>query len=159
MMGIMQAELQQKRQWVSKERFIEGLSVVSMLPGATVVQLGIFLGYARSRNLIVAESNGDCLSEFEIGADGLLTSRRRFAHIGEPDGICLDREGAVWVGAFKEDVVVRVDRDGNITDRIPLPGRGVACALGGEDGRTLFCISAQTTHEALRRGDRARESI
>jgi sugar lactone lactonase YvrE len=35
----------------------------------------------------------------------------------------------------------------------------VACALGGEDGRTLFCISAQTTHEALRRGDRARESI
>ena len=101
MMGIMQAELQQERQWVSKERFIEGLSVVNMLPGATVVQLGIFLGYARSRNLIVAESNGDCLSEFEIGADGLLTSRRRFAHIGEPDGICLDREGAVWVGAFK----------------------------------------------------------
>lgn len=47
MMGIMQAELQQKRQWVSKERFIEGLSVVNMLPGATVVQLGIFLGYAR----------------------------------------------------------------------------------------------------------------
>ena len=47
MMGIMQTELQQKRQWVSKERFVEGLSVVNMLPGATAVQLGIFLGYAR----------------------------------------------------------------------------------------------------------------
>jgi chromate transporter len=47
MMGIMQAELQQKRQWVSKERFVEGLSVANMMPGATVVQLGIFLGYAR----------------------------------------------------------------------------------------------------------------
>ena len=46
-MGIMQTELQQKRQWVSKERFLEGLSVVNMLPGATAVQLGIFLGYAR----------------------------------------------------------------------------------------------------------------
>ncbi len=46
-MGLMQAELQQKRQWVSKERFVEGLSVVNMLPGATAVQLGIFLGYAR----------------------------------------------------------------------------------------------------------------
>ena len=46
-MGIMQAELQQKRQWVSKERFVEGLSVVNMLPGATATQLGIFLGYAR----------------------------------------------------------------------------------------------------------------
>src|SRR2546428_12531511 len=46
-MGVMQAELQQKRQWVSKERFVEGLSVVNMLPGATATQLGIFLGYAR----------------------------------------------------------------------------------------------------------------
>src|SRR2546427_301407 len=34
-MGIMQAELQEKRQWVSTERFVEGLSLVNMLPGAT----------------------------------------------------------------------------------------------------------------------------
>jgi chromate transporter len=46
-MGIMQAELQEKRQWVSRERFIEGLSLVNMLPGAAATQLGIFLGYAR----------------------------------------------------------------------------------------------------------------
>src|SRR5438094_4455017 len=45
--GIMQAELQEKRQWVSKERFVEGLSLVNMLPGATAAQLSIFLGYAR----------------------------------------------------------------------------------------------------------------
>src|SRR5437764_11878165 len=45
--GIMQAELQEKRQWVSKERFVEGLSIVNMLPGATATQLSIFLGYAR----------------------------------------------------------------------------------------------------------------
>ena len=104
-------------------------------------------------SLIVAESNGDCLSQFEIGSDGSLTFRRRFAHIGEPDGICLDREGGVWVGAFKEDSVVRVDREGHMTDRIALPGRGIACALGGADRRSLFCISAQTTHEGLARGE------
>src|SRR6266571_4415246 len=46
-MGIMQAELREKRQWVSKERFVEGLSLVNMLPGATSTQLGIFLGYTR----------------------------------------------------------------------------------------------------------------
>ncbi|MBI1847060.1 MAG: chromate efflux transporter [Candidatus Rokubacteria bacterium] len=46
-MGVMQAELQEKRQWVSKPRFVEGLSVVNMLPGATATQLAIFLGYAR----------------------------------------------------------------------------------------------------------------
>src|SRR4029450_5244801 len=46
-MGVMQAELQEKRRWVSKERFIEGLSLVNMLPGATAAQLSIFLGYTR----------------------------------------------------------------------------------------------------------------
>src|SRR5262245_28146210 len=46
-MGIMQAELQEKRKWVTKERFLEGLSVANMVPGATATQLGIFLGYAR----------------------------------------------------------------------------------------------------------------
>jgi chromate transporter len=46
-LGIMQVELQEKRQWVSRERFLEGLSLVNMLPGATATQLGIFLGYAR----------------------------------------------------------------------------------------------------------------
>ena len=46
-MGIMQAELQEKRQWIPKDRFVEGLSLVTMLPGAGATQLGIFLGYSR----------------------------------------------------------------------------------------------------------------
>jgi len=46
-MGLMQAEFQEKRQWVSKPRFLEGLALVNVLPGATAVQLSIFLGYAR----------------------------------------------------------------------------------------------------------------
>lgn len=47
-MGIMQAELQQKCAWLSKPRFVEGLSLVNMLPGAGATQLGIFLGYTRA---------------------------------------------------------------------------------------------------------------
>jgi len=46
-LGLMQADLQEKRRWVSKERFLEGLAVANMLPGATATQLGMFLGYAR----------------------------------------------------------------------------------------------------------------
>jgi chromate transporter len=46
-MGVMQAELQERRRWVSKERFLEGLTVANMVPGATATQLGIFLAYAR----------------------------------------------------------------------------------------------------------------
>src|SRR5437762_8357294 len=44
---LMQAELQERRKWVSKERFLEGLAVANMVPGATATQLGIFLAYAR----------------------------------------------------------------------------------------------------------------
>jgi chromate transporter len=47
-MGIMQAEIQEKRHWVTKERFVEGLSLANLVPGATATQLGIFLGYARA---------------------------------------------------------------------------------------------------------------
>ena len=47
MWAVMQAELQEKQQWVSKERFVEGYSLVSMLPGAPGPQLAIVLGYAR----------------------------------------------------------------------------------------------------------------
>jgi chromate transporter len=46
-MGFMQTELQERRGWVSKPRFLEGLAVANMVPGATATQLGIFLAYAR----------------------------------------------------------------------------------------------------------------
>jgi len=46
-LGVMQAEFQERRQWLSKPRFLEGVALVNVLPGATAVQLGIFLGYVR----------------------------------------------------------------------------------------------------------------
>lgn len=47
-MGIMQAEIQERRQWLTKERFVEGLALLNMLPGPGATQLGIFLGHARA---------------------------------------------------------------------------------------------------------------
>jgi chromate transporter len=45
--GIIQTELQEKRQWVSKARFLEGIALINLLPGAGLVQLSTFLGYVR----------------------------------------------------------------------------------------------------------------
>jgi chromate transporter len=47
-LGVMQAEFQERRQWLTKAQFVEGLAFVNMLPGATATQLGIFLGYHRA---------------------------------------------------------------------------------------------------------------
>jgi chromate transporter len=78
-MGLMQAELQDKRQWVSRERFVEGLSLVNMLPGAGATQLGIFLGHARGGwwgGLLA----GLC---FVLPAFGImLTLALTYAHLG-----------------------------------------------------------------------------
>ena len=46
-MGIMQAEIEERRRWISKQDFVEGLALVNMLPGPGATQLGIFLGHAR----------------------------------------------------------------------------------------------------------------
>jgi len=45
--GLIQAELQERRGWLTKERYLEGLALVQSLPGATAVQMCIFAGYQR----------------------------------------------------------------------------------------------------------------
>jgi sugar lactone lactonase YvrE len=102
--------------------------------------------------LVVAETDGQCLTAFDIAADGSLSNRRCYADLGghDPDGICLDREGGIWVSSFSHDVYLRVLEGGAVTDRVPVPGRrAVACQLGGADGRTLFCLTCTATWEEI----------
>ncbi|MDX1575379.1 MAG: SMP-30/gluconolactonase/LRE family protein [Kiloniellales bacterium] len=114
------------------------------------------------KTLVVAESDGHCLTAFAIAADGSLSDRRCYADLGEhdPDGICLDRDGGIWVSSFSHDVYLRVLEGGEVTDRVPVPGRrAVACQLGGSDGRTLFCLTCASSWADLcagAGGDRAR---
>ena len=106
---------------------------------------------ADHRRLVVAEMDGGCLANYEIESGGDLTLRRRFGRMKSPDGICLDRDGAVWVAAFEEDAFIRLDHSGRELRRIEVPGRrALACALGAEGRKTLFCLSAATSYEELR---------
>lgn len=94
------------------------------------------------RTLIVAESYGKRLSAFDVRADGAPANRRTWARFEEkgvaPDGICLDAEGAVWMASPVSREVLRVREGGEITHRIATPQQATACALGGEDGHTLY---------------------
>ncbi|QOZ25876.1 SMP-30/gluconolactonase/LRE family protein [Bradyrhizobium sp. CCBAU 51753] len=105
------------------------------------------------RRLVVAEMDGACLADYEMAPDGGLHLRGRLGGMSDPDGICLDRDGAVWVASFTEGAFVRIGRDGVERQRIAVPGRrALACALGGADRSTLFCLSAATSYEELRKG-------
>jgi len=100
------------------------------------------------RTLIVAETHAGLLTAFTIDQDGALLARRLFADTNpaKPDGICLDAEGAVWMGSATG--FLRVREGGAITNRIPVDNEGhaVACALGGDDRRTLFMLFFQMPH-------------
>ncbi|WP_065756929.1 SMP-30/gluconolactonase/LRE family protein [Bradyrhizobium paxllaeri] len=111
---------------------------------------GIAVSADHSR-LVVAEMDGGCLADYDIAADGDLKLRARFGSMKSPDGICLDGDGAVWVAAFEEDAFIRLDPTGRELQRIEVPGRrALACALGGPERKTLFCLSAATSYEELR---------
>src|ERR1700716_2972006 len=118
------------------DRGAVGRIILVMPDGATRVVAdglrfpnGIAVSADNSR-LVVAEMDGAGLAEYDIEADGGLDFRRRFASMKAPDGICLDREGAVWVASFDEDAFIRVDRDGRELQRGEVTGRrAIACVL------------------------------
>jgi sugar lactone lactonase YvrE len=109
------------------------------------------------RTLLVAEGFAARLTAFEVEPDGSLGARRDWAQLygHTPDGICLDDDGAVWLGSSLTGVFLRVQEGGAVLDRIDTAdGRwAVACAIGGEDGRTLCCATAATTLIGRPRGD------
>ena len=110
------------------------------------------------KTLVVAESWGKRLTAFHIEDDGTLSGRRVFADLGDytPDGITLDEEGGIWLAAFANDCFLRVKDGGEITDVIELPGRrAVACTLGGDDMKTLYCMTFDGKMSDIGKGKRA----
>lgn len=101
---------------------------------------------ADGKTLIAAELTMHRLTAFDIEGDGSLNRRRRFADVPNdlPDGICLDTEGAAWLGSARSNRFVRVRPGGVVTDTITVADGmwASACALGGSDRRTLFMTAA-----------------
>jgi sugar lactone lactonase YvrE len=94
--------------------------------------------------LIVAESHAMRLTAFTIEADGTLSDRRVWADLGgdNPDGICVDAEGAVWYASVPGQHCVRVREGGAVLQTVDVDRGAFACMLGGPDGTTLFIAAA-----------------
>jgi sugar lactone lactonase YvrE len=92
------------------------------------------------RTLVVNETWEGRITAFDLDEAGALSNRRIFADLPgrQPDGLCADAEGALWVGSFNSGEFLRVRDGGEITDRIAFEGAAISCTIGGEDGHTLF---------------------
>jgi sugar lactone lactonase YvrE len=107
------------------------------------------------RRLIVAETFQQRLTVFDID-NGKLRNRRTLfdltllespvvshdSKLRIVDGTAIDGEDGLWLSMLKGQEFVRIDAQGRITHRVPMPGyECVACTLGGPDGRTLFMVA------------------
>lgn len=119
------------------------------------------------RRLVVNESFGNRITTFTIAADGSLHDRAELARFGPPptsrsiaevipalavtpDGCALDAEGGLWVADPERNRAIRLRADGTHTDTIEAEDEIFACALGGQDGRTLFLCAAPDSNPARR---------
>lgn len=108
------------------------------------------------RTLIVAETLALRLTAFDIAADGSLANRRLWAAVGmrAPDGICLDRDGHVWIANAIAAECVLFAPGGEILATVETDQPCFACALGGADGRTLYMLTAPSSVGDIARASR-----
>ncbi|MFG1796263.1 SMP-30/gluconolactonase/LRE family protein [Nocardia sp. NPDC049149] len=123
--------------------------IVHVTPDGEVRQVADNLAFpngmaitADGATLIVAESYANCLSAFDIGADGALTNRRVWAETpgDHPDGICVDTEGAVWYADVGNSHCVRVTEGGAISDTVKWDRGAFACALSRDSEPRLYVV-------------------
>ncbi|MBK8731212.1 MAG: SMP-30/gluconolactonase/LRE family protein [Tetrasphaera sp.] len=99
------------------------------------------------RVLVVAETRAEPgrLTAFDVAEDGSLSNRRVHHQflLQWPDGMAVDADGGVWVACPFSAEVLRVDRRGDLTDRLAID-HPYAVALGGADGRDLFIGTSES---------------
>jgi sugar lactone lactonase YvrE len=99
------------------------------------------------KTLIVGETLAGVLTAFDIGANGDLSSRRVWASTAPaiPDGSCLDADGAMWVANPVAPQCLRIAQGGKVLETIDTGQACYACMLGGDDGKTLFMLTADSS--------------
>ena len=104
--------------------------------------------------LVVGESLGRRLSQWDIEPDGSLVNQRLFASTDDdlPDGICLDEEDGAWVAGVHSRRTIRVVEGGPVTHIVDTDENRFAIApmLGGDAGTDLFVVTCSTPSNDLR---------
>jgi sugar lactone lactonase YvrE len=133
-------------------------NVVVLSPAGEVIQVVDDLAFPNGSvitpdgtTLILGETMRMRLTAFDIAPDGTLSGRRTFAQLElvPADGICLDADGQVWVANALAPEALRVADGGEVTAKVATSQTCFACMLGGDDGTTLFTMTAPTSDHTV----------
>jgi sugar lactone lactonase YvrE len=91
------------------------------------------------------------------GAQGTLKSELEPLDVsgvsGSPDGMCVDRDGNLWIAFWGGGCVRKYSPQGEILGIVHVPATLVTnCTFGGNDLATLYITTANTSHDASIKG-------
>ncbi len=74
---------------------------------------------------------------------------------GNPDGLCIDNNGDIWVAMWGGSCIIKIDtKRGIIAEKVELPTKYITCpAFIGENYDTIFITSAQNRLEEKSAGN------
>lgn len=128
-------------------RFHETSGVKTVLRGVTISN-GV--GWSPdATTMYYVDSGPGTIKAFELDHFGDLGAERLFASFdvareGTPDGLCVDRDGSLWVAMWGGYEVRRYSPSGEQQARVALPtAQPSSCAIGGPGGTTLYVTTAQ----------------
>lgn len=119
---------------------------VHMLASDLLTQNGLAVS-TDGTTLYLADSHPDraVIWAYDLHPDTGRIFRRRVFHAcegGRPDGAAMDVEGGYWFALIDGGQILRLDAEGEITHRIPVPvSRPTNVCFGGSHMRTCFVTS------------------
>jgi sugar lactone lactonase YvrE len=128
-------------------RYAETTGTETVLQGLTVSN---GLGWSPDRRVMYfADSGPSVVYAFDVDDGGGVGGQRTLIQLdhereGDPDGLCVDAEGALWVAVWGGSEVRRYSPAGEWIARVTLAtSQPASCAIGGTNGTTLYVTTAR----------------
>lgn len=127
-------------------RYQESTGTETVSGGATISN---GLGWSPDRSTMYYVDSGPAtLSVFDVDDVGEISGRRVLVQFdkreGDPDGLCVDADGAIWVAVWGGYQVRRYSPEGEPLAQVHLStAQPSSCAIGGANGTTLYITTAR----------------
>src|SRR3954452_10402921 len=145
--GYMQRDLVERRRWVTKEDYLEGLALAQLAPGPLAAQLAIYLGYLRAGTL-----GASIVGLAFIGPSFLMVLGIAWAYV-RYGGLAWVQPAFYGIGAAVVAIIARsawkLARMVLRTDRVlwaVFATLAIATAVTGRESVFLFVLAALITY-------------